>query len=448
MAGRPTRGNRLFRVLQGLATPGSIPKLEVLRTWFKPGWAFTKTQISTHALQGCCHSFIKVGPGAAGEFRRHSLIASGMRAIVYDDVKKEAALVDDWPGDFETGPPCDSRSAFQAVLRVSVVGICNTDLEICRGYVKGFHHVLGHEGVGVVERVLDTRSRVPVAGHPMIGRRVVVEINCPRCNDVTLDEELSERLEADKTYSRNHFPSRTVLGIIGRDGLMAEKCLVPLDNCVVVPDSISNIEAAFSEPLAAAYRIVEQGLVSAHQSVCVVGDGKLGCLIAHVLVISGAKRVFHFGRHREKLDLVEGTTKVLGGEVPDGHTPHFDVAIEASGSPSGVQLAIELLRPMGTLVLKTTCSLDADPNTLPNWSALANDIVVNEKTMVGSRCGPMGRALELLEEDVRTRQLVRSMVDRVYTLEEGLQALDHAGRKGTLKVLIDLSPGRREIRPR
>lgn len=359
-----------------------------------------------------------------------------MRAIVYDDEKKEVALVDNWPCDFESGPPCDSRSQYQAVLKVAVVGICNTDLEICRGYVKGFRQVLGHEGVAVVEQVLDTRTRVPVA-HPLIGRRVVVEINCP-CSGAVCNEDVSQRLETDKTYYRNHFPSRTVLGIIGMDGLMAERCLVPLDNCVVVPDALSDIEAAFSEPLAAAYRIVEQGLVSENQSICVIGDGKLGCLIAHVLVVSGVKRVVHVGRHREKLDLVEGTTKILDGEMPDGHMTQFDVAIEASGSPSGVQLAIERLRPTGTLVLKTTCSLDADPKTLPNWSALANDIVVNEKRVVGSRCGPMKRALELLEEDVRTRQLVRSMVDRVYTLEEGLQALDHAGRKGSLKVMIEI----------
>ena len=186
---------------------------------------------------------------------------------------------------------------------------------------------------------------------------------------------------------------------------------------------------------------MEQGLVSESQTVCVIGDGKLGLLIAHVLVVSGVKRVFHFGRHRKKLDLVEGTIKVQDGEMPDGempdgHTPQFDVAIEATGSPSGVQLAVELLRPMGTLVLKTTCSLDADPKTLPNWSALANDIVVNEKTLVGSRCGPMKRALELLEEDTRTRQLVVSMVDRIYTMDEGLDAFAAAQTKGSLKVLI------------
>ncbi len=369
------------------------------------------------------------------ELRRRE-IPEKMKAIVYDDEKKEVTLVDDWPSDFESGPSCDSQSEFQAVVKVAMVGICATDAEICRGYVKGFRHVLGHEGVGVVERVLDTRTRVPVA-HPLVGRRVVVEINCP-CSGTIRDEGVSERLENDKTYCRNHYPSRTVLGIIGMDGLMAERCLVPLDNCITVPDALSDIEAAFSEPLAAACRILEQGLISEDQSVCVIGDGKLGLLIAHVLIVSGVKQVFHFGRHREKLDLVEGTTKVQGGKLPDGHTPLFDVAIEASGSPSGVQLAIELLRPMGTLVLKTTCSLDADPTTLPNWSALANDIVVNEKRLVGSRCGPMKRALELLEEDIRTRQLVRSMVDRVYTLDEGLAALEHAARRGSLKVMVQI----------
>ncbi len=382
-----------------------------------------------------CHSRVERPSGEDGST---FFIRNAMKAIVYDDEKKEVAIVDDWPCDFESGPSCDSRSEFQAVLKVSIAGICATDVAITKGYVKGFRHVLGHEGVGVVERVLDTRTRVPVA-HPLVGRRVVVEINCPCSGAVR--EDILDTLERDKTYRRNHYPSRTVLGIIGRDGLFAERCLVPLDNCIPVPQALSDIEAAFSEPLAAACRIVEQGLVSESQTVCVIGDGKLGLLIAHVLVVSGVKRVFHFGRHRKKLDLVEGTIKVQDGEMPDGempdgHTPQFDVAIEATGSPSGVQLAVELLRPMGTLVLKTTCSLDADPKTLPNWSALANDIVVNEKTLVGSRCGPMKRALELLEEDARTRQLVVSMVDRIYTMDEGLNAFAAAQTKGSLKVLI------------
>lgn len=377
-----------------------------------------------------------------------------MRAIVYDDGKKEVELVEDWPcGEYQLAP-IDSRSPLQAVLRVTMVGICNTDLEICKGYVKGFRQVLGHEGVGVIEQVVDTETRRPVPDHEMIGKRVVVEINCP-CGPVVREEtvgacEQDRRGEGgeDPAFLRNHYPSRTVLGIIGRDGLLAERCLVPLDNCIVVDDVLSDIEAAFSEPLAAAYRIVEQGICcrcgeqgdggARGERICVIGDGKLGLLIAHVLIASGAKDVWHFGRHQRKLDMVSGTSKVLGDDIPNGLIGSFDVAIEASGSPSGVKSATQLLRPMGTLVLKTTCSLDADPSLLPNWSELANDIVVNEKKVVGSRCGPQRKALDLLKKDAHTRQLVRSMVDRVYSLEEAMDALEHAGRRGTLKILVEI----------
>lgn len=167
-----------------------------------------------------------------------------------------------------------------------------------------------------------------------------------------------------------------------------------------------------------------------------------GLLIAHTLIVSGAKDVWHFGRHERKLAMVGAHRIIVGDDLPDGALGSFDVSIEASGSPTGVQRALELLRPMGTLVLKTTCSLDADPASLPNWSALANDIVVNEKRVVGSRCGPLKRALDLLATDERTRKLVNGMVDRVYPLEDGLEALAHAGRRGSLKVMIRVSTSR------
>lgn len=307
--------------------------------------------------------------------------------------------------------------------------------------------MLGHEGVGIVEGVIDTRSKAEVAGHDMVGARVVVEINCP-CADTGDDTSTSapiKRALEDPVYFRNHFPRRTVLGIIARDGLLAERALVPLDNCIVVPDGLTDTEAAFAEPLAAAYRIVEQEICCGsdrnqqNQRVAVIGDGKLGLLIAHVLVTkaSPATEVWHFGRHERKLAMVDTHRRVLGDDIPEGAMGSFDVAIEASGSPAGVERAIELLRPMGTLVLKTTCSLDADPASLPNWSAMANDIVVNEKRVVGSRCGPQKKALELLAADAGTRTLVNGMVDRVYEgLDEAIAALDHASRRGSLKVMV------------
>jgi threonine dehydrogenase-like Zn-dependent dehydrogenase len=376
-----------------------------------------------------------------------------MKAIAYDDDTAEVRVVHDWPHPLEPirdHEPIDSKSQYQALVKVKQVGICNTDLEICKGYVKGFRNVLGHEGVGVVEQIIDTRTREAVTEHELLSQRVVVEINCPCAEnaDAVLGHRVqSSSIPGDKeVFDRNHYPRRTVLGIIARDGLMAEYCLVPLDNCIPVPSSVSDTEAAFSEPLAAAYRIIEQricNLDNKDERVAVVGDGKLGLLIAHVLVVSGCKHVWHFGRHKRKLDLIAETEqKVVGDDIPDGAIGSFDVAIEASGSPEGVKRAVELLRPMGTLVLKTTCSLDADPASLPHWSQLANDIVVNEKVVRGSRCGPQRTAVELLANDPRTKTLVGQMVDHVYDgLEEGLLALEHAGRRGSLKIMVRLREG-------
>lgn len=210
------------------------------------------------------------------------LRAPRMRAIIYDDTKKSTALVDDWAVD--EGVQTSSCSPLTAVLSVNQVGVCNTDLEIAKGYVQGFRHVLGHEGVGVVDKIVNTKTRETIMDHPMLGKRVCVEINCPcaeesneGCSDMS--ESVRRALE-DPIFSRNHFPHRTVLGIIARDGLMAERCAVPLDNCVPVPEVLTDTEAAFSEPLAAALRVVEQNICCGGnedqpQRIAVVGDGKL-----------------------------------------------------------------------------------------------------------------------------------------------------------------------------
>jgi threonine dehydrogenase-like Zn-dependent dehydrogenase len=368
-----------------------------------------------------------------------------MKAIVYDDGKKDVSVVD-WPHPGEdVSTHVDSSSEYQALVKVRQIGICNTDLEIIKGYVEGYRHVLGHEGVAEVEAVVHTETGQRVAGEisaRYVNKRVVVEINCP------CDKDGGECGKRGAEFERNHYPRRTVLGIIGRDGLMAEYCMVPLDNCIIVPDSVSDTEAVFSEPLAAAYRVVEQNAVNPDndgERIAVIGDGKLGLLIAHVLVMSGCKHVCHFGRHKRKLDMVVGTDKVLGDAMPNGALGSFDVVVEASGSPDGVQRAVELLRPMGTLILKTTCSLNIDPESLPNWSRLANDIVVNEKTLLGSRCGPQSVGIELLE-DPRTKALVEKMVDHVYSgFEEGMRALEHAGRKGALKIQLKIPRGEEAI---
>jgi len=216
---------------------------------------------------------------------------------------------------------------------------------------------------------------------------------------------------------------------------MAQYCKVPVKNLHVVPDDVTDQEAAFTEPLAAAYRIVEQEILSRSHGVGVVGDGKLGLLIAHVLSATG-HRVTFFGRHERKLNLVDGVADriVVDGTTSETYASAFDVVIEASGSPAGILLTAALTKPMGTIVLKSTCSTESDKD-MPSWSAIANDIVVNEKRLFGSRCGPMGPALELLR-DPSTKRLVNSMVDAVYTIDDGIEAFEMARKKGSLKVQI------------
>ena len=372
-----------------------------------------------------------------------------MKALVFDASKNDAGLElrDDWPcplvsGDTCSGDPrriCDSSSRYQAVLKMLQVAICNTDVEITRGYVPGFHHVLGHEGVGDIVQIIETKTGAVVEDHDMLHARVVVKINCP-CNDAC-NKVAPESVEQKEVYLRNHAPKRTVLGIIARDGLMAEYCMVPLDNCHIVPDCLSNQEAAFCEPLAAAYRIVEQSLVGGgEQRVAVVGDGKLGLLITHVLTLSGC-HVWHYGRHERKMKLVPNTARRI--VVPSSSSIEskddlgtFDVVVEASGSPDGIMMSLGLLRPMGRLVLKSTCALDEQKlASMPGWSSIANDIVVNEKVLLGSRCGPMDKGLELLQ-DASTQKLVNSMVDHVFTFDEGIRAFQAASQRGALKVQI------------
>lgn len=381
-----------------------------------------------------------------------------MKALIFDGSKEGLTLNEHWPcplvvgdGKPSEGPTvaiCDSSSHYQAVLKMLHVAICNTDLEITKGYVEGFCHVLGHEGVGEIVQIVETKTGIVVKDHSMLHTRVVVEINCPcddACNDIDRVPQSVDRLQA-RTYVRNHAPKRTVLGIIARDGLMAEYCMVPLDNCHVVPESLSNREAAFCEPLAAAYRIVEQALVrtdgTGDEHIAVVGDGKLGLLIAHVLSSIGC-HVCHYGRHERKLQLVAGTARRI--VVPSDQSSSsllaadcgaFDVVVEASGSPDGVMMSLGLLRPMGRLVLKSTCALEERHQaSMPVWSAVANDIVVHEKVLVGSRCGPMEKGLDLLQDE-STKKLVNAMIDDVFHIDQGIQAFAAASKRGALKVQI------------
>lgn len=293
----------------------------------------------------------------------------------------------------------------EALVRVLAAGICNTDLELLRGYYP-YTGVLGHEFAGEV-----------VSDGGLAGKRVVGEINavcgdCPAC----------------RAGRRSHCERRTVLGIVNRHGAFAEYLMLPVVNLHVIPDSIATEVAVFTEPLAAALEIQEQVVIDPRMRVLVVGDGKLGQLVAQTLALTGCELLVS-GRHAAKLDLLR--RRGIGTVAPEVITAGaFDVAVECTGNPEGFAVAQRALRPRGTLVMKSTY---ADRLTLD-----ASAVVVNELTLVGSRCGPFPKALALLAAGSVD---VLSLVSARYPLELALDAFDHAQRPGTLKVLLDMEHG-------
>lgn len=294
----------------------------------------------------------------------------------------------------------------EALVRVVKSGICNTDLEIVRGYA-GFEGTIGHEFIGIVERADDAPN--------LIGKRVVGEINagcgtCERC------------LAGDP----RHCPSRTVLGIVGRDGAHAEYLQLPSRNLLVVPDNVSNEQAVFTEPLAAAYGITEQVDIDSETKVAVIGDGKLGLLCAMSLGLR-SRPIILIGRHRRKMEIAErhGAEGVLLSDVTPSMHRQFDVVVEASGSESGFATAIDLVRPRGKIVLKSTF------HGTPVWPAAR--VVVDEITIVGSRCGRFAAALDLLSGG---KLDVSGLIEDEFPLSRGVEAMTAAASRGSRKILL------------
>lgn len=290
-------------------------------------------------------------------------------------------------------------------MRVIASGICNTDIEIVRGYA-GFNGTIGHEFVGVVEGSPDRPE--------LEGKRVVGEINAG-CGVCRLCRGGDSR----------HCPRRTVLGIVGRDGCHAEFLQLPSRNLIEVPTGISDEEAVFAEPLAAAYGILEAVDIGPETRVAVIGDGKLGLLCAMSLRLTTANVVL-IGRHREKMSIA-GDAGVEGmlAEAATGLGRDFDLVVEASGSESGFSAAVDLVRPRGKIVLKSTF------HGTPTWPA--SRIVVDEITIVGSRCGRLEPALELL---AGKKIDVTRLISEEFPLSDGVEAVDAASRKGVLKVML------------
>lgn len=305
----------------------------------------------------------------------------------------------------------------EALIRVLLAGICNTDLEITRGYMD-FRGVPGHEFVGIVEEVLDT-SGIPSAS-PLIGQRVVGEINaaCHRDDCFYCQQNMP-----------THCPNRTTLGIVNRDGAFAEYLTLPIENLHVVPENVSDEEAVFVEPLAANFEILEQVHVKPTERVLVLGDGKMGQLAAQVLALSGCE-VLMVGKHEEKLALVEkhGVHTYLLDDaerfaLESGR--RADIVVECTGSAQGLELALRAVRARGVLFLKSTVSGMSSLHLAP--------IVIDEIRVQGSRCGPFGPALRALSRKLVN---VHSLISACYALDEGPVAFKHAEQKGMLKVLL------------
>jgi threonine dehydrogenase-like Zn-dependent dehydrogenase len=332
-----------------------------------------------------------------------------MRALVYNSTD----LI------LEHNYPQPTPVEGEALIRVLQAGICNTDLEIVRGYMN-FIGVLGHEFVGVVEDIYGDKAREQ--GAHLLGRRVVGDINaaCHRPDCAYCQRDMP-----------THCPNRTTLGIVKRDGAFADYVLLPIENLHLVPEEVSDEEAVFVEPLAANFEILEQVHLKPTESVVILGDGKMGQLAAQVLTLSGCE-VLIVGKHQEKLELAEkrGVHTYLFDDAQSfllDNGRRVDMVVECTGSAQGLEMAMHLVRARGILILKSTVVEKSLVHLAP--------IVIDEIRIQGSRCGPFAPALRALSQKLVD---VRSLISASYTLDEGLDAFRCAGQKGILKVLMHM----------
>ena len=319
-----------------------------------------------------------------------------MKALVFDN---ELKLVNDYK------KPVPQEG--EALIRVTMGGICNTDFEITKGYM-GYSGILGHEAVGIVEEINDPDQS-------LLGKRVVSEISygckdpeCPYC--------------AEKLY--RHCPNRHTLGIWKKDGCFAEYFTMPLEVLFEVPDNVSDEQAVFTEPLAAACEITEQLHIKPFEKVVVLGDGKLGLLTVMALFAQNID-VILIGKHQNKLDIAksQGIKTCLLSDFQI--EKKYDVVVEATGSISGFETALALTKPRGTLVLKSTVAASKEFNLAP--------IVIDEITVLGSRCGQFGPALRLLE----TGKIDASpLISAVYSFDDAIEAFEKNKEKDSIKVLL------------
>ncbi|MGN0196803.1 MAG: alcohol dehydrogenase catalytic domain-containing protein [Candidatus Gastranaerophilaceae bacterium] len=319
-----------------------------------------------------------------------------MKAVIFDETLK-------YVEDYEKPTPKQG----EALIKVTYGGVCNTDKEITKGYM-GYKGILGHEFTGVVEEINDEDKT-------LLGKRVVGEINlgCKNCEWCAKDLE-------------RHCPNRSTLGILAKDGCFAEYVTLPLSNLIEIPENVPDEQAVFVEPLAAGLEILEQMHIQPCQKVMVLGDGKLGLLTALALNACGLD-VLIVGKHQNKLDIAknQGVKTQLLSEFEQA--PKFDVVVEATGSITGFETSVNCVKPRGTLVLKSTIAASKELNLAP--------IVINEITILGSRCGRFEPAMRLIASG---KIDFSQMISKIYPIEQAINAFDANNAKDTIKILLKI----------
>ena len=317
----------------------------------------------------------------------------------------KAVVFDNWLR-LDNNYPMPEPKKGEALIKVNTIGICNTDYEITLGYM-GYKGILGHEFTGVVEKA---------ENKDLIGKRVVGEINCG-CGEC---EWCAQGLE-------RHCFNRTTLGIWKREGCFAEYVSLPEKNLLVIPDNVSDEEAVFTEPLAAALEILEQVHIPPYKKVIVLGDGKLGLIIALALSAAGLD-ITLVGKHEEKLKIAaeQGVKTKLLSELKIEKA--YDFVVEATGSISGFETSVALTKPRGTLILKSTIAASKEFNLAP--------IVVDEITIVGSRCGQFAPALRMLEQK---RIDVKPLISDIFDIDASIAAFERNKEKSSVKVLVKVN---------
>ena len=321
-----------------------------------------------------------------------------MRALVFNN-KLELKQ------DFEKPTPKEN----EALIKVKLVGICNTDYEITKGYM-GYNGILGHEFVGVVEEINGEDKS-------LLGKRVVGEINlgCKNC------DYCAKGLE-------RHCPNRQTLGIFNKDGCFADYVTLPLSNLLEVNEKINDETAVFVEPLAAALEILEQLHIKPYEKVCVLGDGKLGLITALALNASNVD-VTLVGKHQNKLDIAkeQNVKTMLLENLKQEDNKSFDVVVEATGRVSGFETSLNLVKPRGVLVLKSTIATGKELNLAP--------IVIDEITVLGSRCGQFAPALRLMEKNVID---FSKLVSAKLSFDDAVLGFEKNKEKSTIKILLEM----------